>query len=192
MWQAQCRFAEIFGRNIASGLGRYRTYDQSVMSRPDTLKLLNKLSTTELARKSQFSKSYISQVKSGHRPPSQKLLNVLEKYATTTRSNNEDYRDALDLFLESRRGGISPNTVRDYRITLGKAIKVLGLSPSTQMINDFLCKLGCSLGGKYGYFKCIRAFYNWLYSPRAGLGFNSADNPVSWVDVTFPPKTATP
>ena len=174
---------EILGRNaVGSGPGRYRTCDQSVMSRLTTLKLLNNLPTTELVKITQFSKSYISQVKSGHRPPSQKLFEALERYTSDKKIETNSYLKTVDLFLASRREGISPNTIRDYQLTLCKALKILGLSPTTKAINEFLSKLDCSLGGKYGYYKCIRAFYNWLYSPRAGLEFPPENNPVTWVE----------
>ena len=50
----------------------------------------------------------------------------------------------------------------------------------------------CSLGGKYGYLKDIRAFYNWLYSPRSGPPFNFQDNPIKWVDAPKRPKLILP
>jgi len=152
------------------------------MSRLTTLKLLNNLPTAELVKITQFSKSYISQVKSGHRPPSQKLFEALERYTSDKKIEINSYLKTVDLFLASRREGISPNTIRDYQLTLCKALKILGLSPTTKTINEFLSKLDCSLGGKYGYYKCIRAFYNWLYSPRAGLEFPPENNPVTWVE----------
>ena len=99
---------------------------------------------------------------------------------------------ALSLFLQSRQEGISPETIREYRLILGKALKVLGLAPSTLDINIYLRSLTCSPGGKYGYFKDLRAFYRWLYSPRAGLGFNPADNPITWVDPPKRPKLILP
>jgi len=178
--------------NKNGGPARVRTWDQSVMSRPNTLKMLNKMPTGKLAEITQFSKSYISQIKGGYRPPSNKLLDILEKHITAVKSGNLAYLDTLSLFLESRREGISPNTLRDYKITLGKALKVLGLSPTTQAINDFLSKLDCSLGGKYGYYKCIRAFYNWLYSPRAELGFSPENNPILWVNAPKRPLLILP
>ena len=95
------------------------------------------------------------------------------------------WNDVLAKFLESRRPGTAKGTIRDYRITLSKTLPNIGLTPTTQEINDFLINLTCTLGGKYGYFKCIRAFFNWLYSPRANLGFKSENNPITWVD---PPK----
>ncbi len=175
-----------------SGLGRVRTYDQSVMSRPHTLKLLNKLSVSVLAELSKLSKSYISQVKSGKRPPSKKLIEALTKLHNSNNNKSQDCYTALNLFLRSRREGISQNTLRDYRITLSKALSYLGLHPTTKTINCFFNALPCSLGGKYGYFKCLRAFYNWLYSPRSELGFSAEDNPITWVEAPKRPQLILP
>ncbi len=156
--------------------------------------MLNKLTVTELAQLSNLSKSYISQVKHGLRPPSEKLLEVLDGLdrERTTKKDSLDWPTALSQFLASRREGTSPNTLRDYRITLSKTLPVLGLKPTTEAINRFLSDLPCSLGGKYGYFKCMRAFYNWAYSPPSGLGLPSANNPVTWVDAPKPPKLILP
>jgi site-specific recombinase XerD len=155
-----------------------------------TFELLNKTSVTEIAQIGGLSKSYVSQVKHGKRPPSQKFIEALR--SLQPQDNTPDYQEALDLFLKSRREGISPNTLKDYRITLSKALKVLSLTPSTADVNAFLNSLSCSLGGKYGYFKDIRAFYNWLYSPRSGLPFRPADNPITWVDAPKRPKLILP
>jgi len=158
------------------------------MSRPFALKMLHKISLSQLAVLSNLSKSYISQVKLGKRPASEKLIDAL----LSLRDTKLSYKKAIDLFLKSRREGISPNTIRDYKITLSKAILVLGITPTTSQINHFLKSLSCTLGGKYGYFKCIRAFYNWLYSPRAGLGFDPSKNPVTWVEAPQRPKLILP
>ncbi|UCG82587.1 MAG: tyrosine-type recombinase/integrase, partial [Dehalococcoidia bacterium] len=162
------------------------------MSRADTFKLLNKTPISTLVEKTELSKSFISQVKHGKRPPSQKLIQALLEIHDKPSQAELEWRNALDLFIKSRREGISPNTIRDYRITLSKALKVLGLTPSTAKIKTFLNSLHCSMGGKYGYFKDIRAFYNWLYSPRSGLPFQPQNNPVTWVDAPKRPKLILP
>jgi site-specific recombinase XerD len=69
---------------------------------------------------------------------------------------------------------------------------VTGLTPTTAEIKTFINSLTCSMGGKYGYFKDIRAFYNWLYSPRSGLPFKPESNPVTWVDAPKRPKLIPP
>ena len=177
--------------SFESGLDRIRTCDQSVMSRTTTLKLLNKMTVSELAKLSGLSKSYISQVKSGRRPASKRLLEVVFTRNRKYKQSNEVHT-ALELFTKSRREGVSPNTIRDYRITLGNALPALGLEPSTQAVNRFLSSLGCSLGGKYGYFKCLKAFYNWLYSPRSNLGYRPEENPITWLDAPKRPQLILP
>jgi len=42
--------------------------------------------------------------------------------------------------------------------------------------------LSCSNGGKRRYFRALRTFRNWLYSPRSGLGLNAQTNPMLLVD----------
>jgi len=48
------------------------------MSRPNTLKLLNKLTVSELAELSKLSKAYISQVRHSKRSPIKKLILTLK------------------------------------------------------------------------------------------------------------------
>ena len=70
-----------------------------------------------------------------------------------TRRKGEDKqrsKKVLEDFLASRREGISPSTIRDYRVTLSKALPELGLSPTTEQINRYPRSLKCSLGGKFG------------------------------------------
>lgn len=162
------------------------------MSRPHTLKMLNKVSVSQLAELSNLSKAYISQVKHGKRPPSKKLIEALLKFSYKVETKLPDYDFTLKLFLKSRKEGISPNTLRDYKITLSKALNVLGLVPTTAKINRFLSALPCSLGGKYGYFKCMRAFYNWLYSPRSNLDYKTDANPITWVETPKRPQLILP
>ncbi|MFC1982710.1 tyrosine-type recombinase/integrase [Chloroflexota bacterium] len=153
--------------------------------------MLNKLNVSQLAELSKLSKAYISQVKHDKRPPSKRLIEALAT-SGVHKGDFPDYHNALQLFLKSRREGISSNTIRDYRITLTKALEFLGLSPTTKDINRFLSALPCSLGGKYGYYKDLRAFYNWLYSPRSGFQFKPDNNPITWVDAPKRPQLILP
>jgi integrase len=162
------------------------------MSRHNTLKLLNKLTVTELAELSDLSKSYISQVKHGKCPPSRKLIESLEKAKHNGKCESTNWQTALQLFLKYRREGISPNNLGDHRITLCKSLDILGLTPSSRTINRFLNTLPCSLGGKYGYYKDLRAFYNWLYSPRSGFNLKTEDNPITWVEAPKRPQYILP
>ncbi|MCP4668452.1 MAG: helix-turn-helix domain-containing protein, partial [Deltaproteobacteria bacterium] len=162
--------------------------------------LLRETPASELAQLAGVSKQYVSQVKQGQRPPSERLVQALLQLLQLRHKPSfpnkaptyTSVEKALSMFLQSRREGISPETIREYRLILGKALKVLGMAPSTLDINIYLRSLTCSPGGKYGYFKDLRAFYRWLYSPRAGLGFNPADNPITWVDPPKRPKLILP
>jgi site-specific recombinase XerD len=91
----------------------------------------------------------------------------------------------LSEFLKSRRQGLSPRSLDYYKCYLTLARSVIGFDVTGQRINDFLGSLQCTGGGKHAYFRSLRAFYNWLYSPRSGYGLNPQDNPMLIVD---PPK----
>ena len=107
------RLLDEFADNSGAGDGA-RTRDNLLGRQGNTLKLLNKLSVTRLAELSSFSKSYISQVKHGKYPPSQKLLDILASYSET----NEPERDYLSIFLKSREAmGVTHNTLDYYKQT---------------------------------------------------------------------------
>ncbi len=61
-------------RRFCSVPGEIRTHDPLLRRQQSTLKQLNKLSVSQLAELSNLSKAYISQVKHGKCPPSQRLL----------------------------------------------------------------------------------------------------------------------
>jgi site-specific recombinase XerD len=148
------------------------------------LKLLNKLSVSELAELTNLSKSYISHVRHGRRPPSQRLLDCLNELERGNGKKNgqPSAYDSIEAFLQSRREGASPGTIEFYAKYLSKAVPVLGLTPRPTDINRFVDSLSCTVGGKHAYFRAMSVYYNWLYSPRAGLGFSIADNPFLLVD----------
>ena len=93
--------------------------------------------------------------------------------------------EPLSRFLSSRRQGLSDRTLRFYKGYMTRALSVLGIegTPVTsQDISQFLNTLECSNGGKHAYYRTLRAFYNWLYSPKSGYGLNPQDNPILMVD----------
>jgi site-specific recombinase XerD len=155
-------------------------------------RLLNKLGVTELAELSNLSKSYISQVKHGKCPPSQKLVDAILEHCERTNTDSVSGEKVVSQFLDSRREGISLQTIAFYRHYLTKAIAKLGLSPKTSQINYYLAHLNCSSGGKHAYFRAIRVFYNWLYSPSSGLKLRPEDNPILWVDAPKLPRLIMP
>ena len=154
--------------------------------------MLYKLPVSTLADSSKLSKSYIYQVRSGQRPPSQKLLQALEQYNGGNGKKVEDADKAIDLFLRSRRNGISPSTTAFYLKYLRKSIPALGLSPTPKQLNHYLDSLSCSQGGKHAYYRAISVFYNWLYSPRSGFRFNGERNPIAMIESPQKPKLILP
>ena len=78
-------------------------------------------------------------------------------------------------FIRSRRQGISPQSIRFYRICL---IPFLHHYPLTsQGINAFLSSRKCT-NGKHAYYRAIRAFCNWMVKENY-----MTPNPLANVDV---------
>ena len=95
--------------------GATRTHDTRFRKPVNTLKMLNKLSVSELAELSKMSKAYISQVKNGKRPPSQQLLSLLENL---NRPKNLSI-DYYNFFIQSRKAKeVSPSTLKFYETKL--------------------------------------------------------------------------
>jgi len=164
-----------------------------ILSPTSALKLLNKMTASELAELSNFSKSYISQVRHKKRPPSKKLLEELQRLNRRANGKEAEVERAIYLFLESRQQGLSPGTINGfYAKYLSKAVPILGLIPTPKQINRFLSSLSCSPGGKHAYFRALRAFYNWIYSPRSGFDMKGKENPIVWVDAPKVPKLILP
>ena len=86
------------------------------------------------------------------------------------------------MFLSSRRQGLSLQTLRFYHSYLGHARCVIGLDVKPEEIKQFIDNLTCSNGGRHAYYRALRAFYNWLYSPKSGMGLNARANPMLLVD----------
>jgi len=137
-------------------------------------KLLNKLSVSELAELSSLSKSYISQVKQGKRPPSQKLISAL------SHKLNEKKVDYLQLFLQSRQvTNVSVSTLKLYRFILEKFLsEVDPLRANRAVIQRYLLSIpakGISLGNRHAHYRVIKTFFRWLenehgtVSPMQGI-----------------------
>ncbi len=88
----------------------------------------------------------------------------------------------LNTFIESRRDGLSPETIKFYRGFLNLAKPVVGIRVTGQQVKQFLDSRQCSAGGKHAYYRALRVFYNWLYSPRSGYRLNPQDNPMLMVE----------
>ena len=89
-----------------------RTLNPLLRRPTPALALLNKLTVSELAKLSNVSKSYISQVKNGKCPPSKKLLQAL----IDSKHVKKPEHDYIRLFLESREAiGCGEGTMSFYR-----------------------------------------------------------------------------
>jgi len=99
--------------------------------------------------------------------------------------NRVTSKELLSKFRQSRRQGLSLRTLQFYDGTLYRASSVVGLNVVAQDIIRFLDDLPTSNGNKHAYYRCLRAFYNWLYSRRSGYNLNPQDNPILAVE---PPK----
>ncbi len=85
-------------------------------------------------------------------------------------------------FIKSRRQGLSPLSIDFYEGYLKLANPIIGLQVNGQDIARFLDNLGCTNGGKHAYYRVLRVFYNWLYSPKSGYNLNLQTNPILAVE----------
>ena len=91
----------------------------------------------------------------------------------------------VDAFILSRRQGLSTRSIKNYRLYLRLANDVVGLNVTGQELQRFVDRRQCTLGGKHAYYRCLHAFYCWLYSSKSGFGLNAQQNPILAVE---PPK----
>ncbi len=142
---------------------RNRNSSLQTGSRSSALRLVTELSVTKLAELSGFSKSYISQVRHGKCPPSQRLLDALAEHGRPGRVEV----DYLERFLQSREAiGVSPSTLRYYWDRLGKFVSnVQYQTASRQDIDRYLNTIPPNengLGSRHASYRAIRVFYRWL------------------------------
>jgi site-specific recombinase XerD len=88
-------------------------------------------------------------------------------------------------FIDSRREGLSQHTFSFYKTYLSLSRSIVGLSTSSQQINELIKSRNCSGGGKHAYCRVLRVFYNWLFSSKSGYKLNPQDNSILSID---PPK----
>ncbi len=91
-----------------------------------------------------------------------------------TRLLTSDNPSLLTQFLNSRRQGISKQTIRFYQICLTSFLKNYPLTP--QGINKFLADLKCG-NAKHAYYRAIKALCNW--GEKEGY---IKDNPIKRID----------
>jgi site-specific recombinase XerD len=131
-------------------------------SQSDTIKLLNKIPLPTIEALSNLSKSYISQVKSGHKPPSAKLIEALDLYLQSKRPKV----DHIEMFLQSRKAmGCSLKTIAFYNSILSTFRSQFDCTKVTrQGIERFLNHITASNGNlctRHAYYRTLKAFYNW-------------------------------
>jgi integrase len=131
------------------------------------------LTVSQLAELSKLSKSYISQVKHGKRPPSDRLLETLKQVSSQRVRASRDY---IALFIQSRKSyEVSEGTLKYYCIKLGRFLSQVNPDKATgQDIEKFLLQFSNS-GNRHAYFRAIRTFYIWrqnrfgLHNPIKGM-----------------------
>ena len=129
------------------------------MSPPNVAKLLNKLTVSQIAELSNLSSAYVSQVKHGKRPPSQKLLGALRQFDNSHPRRRKEY---FTLFMQSRQAvQVSAGTVTFYRVKLSRFLTEVNPDNATQQdIERFLLQFK-NVGNRHAHFRVIRTFYNW-------------------------------
>jgi transcriptional regulator with XRE-family HTH domain len=169
-----------------SGAGEeIRTPDSLLGKQIYALKALNKLPVSTIAELSNFSKSYISQVKHGKCPPSQKLLDAL---AEKGRSQSVD-KDYYSLFMQSREAmGVSSKTLEFYRERLlGFICQVDYLKATKKDVQQYLNSIPPNCNGlatRHATFRAIKTFYRWLNAdygitnPMVGLTAPILSKPI--------------
>ena len=117
------------------------------------------MTVSQLALLSDCSKSYISQVKNGKCPPSQKLMDALAGIDRHVQAAKTYY----EVFMQSRRAKeVSPTTIRFYEVKLGRFLAEVDPNKARQQdIERFLLQFR-NPGNRHGYFQVIKTFYTWL------------------------------
>ena len=151
-----------------------------------TAKMLNNPGVvSRISELSKLSKSYISQVKSGKRPPSKKLLEILADFQASRVSDASN--DYFTLFMQSREAmGVTSGTLYFYRMKLGKFLNSVSADHAERKdIEKFLIQFK-NLGNRHAYYRAIRTFYYWREE------FDSLPNPMRHMRAPRMPKLVLP
>jgi site-specific recombinase XerD len=98
--------------------------------------------------------------------------------------------ELLSRFLRSRREGLSQRALKFYEGHLRRS--PISVDVTSHDIEEFLKSLHCSNGGKHAYFRALRTFYRWLYSPKSGYKLNLQDNPMLLIEASKVEKRMLP
>ena len=142
--------------DIASG--QIRTDDRRFTKPTHALNLLNKLSVSELAELSKLSKAYISQVKHGKRPPSQRLVDILVENSQPQKASMNYYK----LFIQSRLAkDVSSTTIRFYEVKLGRFLSEVNPDKAEQHTIEIFLLQFQNPGNRHRYYQVIKTFFIW-------------------------------
>jgi len=109
------------------------------------------------------------------------------------RSGLKRCHQLIDKFVSSRASGLSPKTIyKSYLLYLNRSREVVGVDITAQQLQHFINSRPCSQGGKAAYYRVLRCFYRWLYSPKSGLDLRPEDNPITRVEAPRVPKRIMP
>jgi len=158
-----------------ASLGGFEPTTRCLEGIHDVSEMLNKMPVAHIAALSKLSKSYISQVKSGKRPVSQKLINAI---LLSLPERQEP--DHLRLFLQSRQSmGVSPKTLLFYQDRLSKFIRNVNyLKATAAVVQRYLNTIPANANGlatRHASYRTIKTFYRWL---KAEYGLN---NPIEGI-----------
>jgi integrase len=117
------------------------------------------------------------------------------KVSQPVQSNEPSTADALKDFLALPKH-------QDFRCYLTKSFPPLILMSTVKQIQHFIdheCgrkdKEGKPLiqpGGRHAYYRAIRCFFNWAFSPASDLDLKPSDNPITWVKAPKVPRKIMP
>ena len=144
---------------------------------------------SKLAKLSNLSPAYISQVRTGKRPASQRLIKAL----TSSPYHKTPDRDFLKPFLESRQArGVTPSALAFYEERLdkyGRTVDYFFDKASRRTIEQYLNTIQPNengLGARHASYRALRVFYTWLNS-EYGM-----DNPMTGVQAPILSKLILP
>ncbi len=121
------------------------------------------MTVSELAELSGLSKAYISQVKNGKRPPSEKLLDAVSEHIAPKKPQT----DYLEQFLDSRRAmGVTQRTLGFYQEKLPKFMDNVDATKATRKdIERYLNLIPPNkygLGNRHSHFRAVKTYLRWL------------------------------
>jgi integrase/recombinase XerC len=176
--------------NMAS-LGGFEPTTRCLEGRNIVFKLVNNMAVSELAKLTNFSKAYISNIKTGKLPPSDKFISTLYQATLQDKPKHPDY---LALFIQSRRAmGCSTKTIIFYNDRLGQFVSNINYAKVTSVtsvtIQRYLNTIepnGNGLSTRHASYRAIKTFYRWL---NAEFGQN---NPIAGVSAPIMTKPIMP